>query len=110
MYVAGYTAKKIDDKDTFSIMSRQPPIGWRWAYNNQEQLRRLGHVTVEGRKLPIPKVYFEWGNSTKHRPGEVEIDDVKADRAAHVKTLWEQELRSKEINNAAQRGLRSEKH
>ena len=110
MYVAGYTAKKIDDKDTFSIMSRNPPIGWRWANDNQEQLRRLEHVVVEGRKHPIPKVYLEWGNQTKNRPAEVELDGVKANRAQHAKALWEEELRSKEINYAASRSLRSEKH
>ena len=109
MYVAGYTAKKLQDKDTFSVQSRKPPLGWRWANDNQEQLRRLEHVVVEGRKLPIPKVYFEWENRSKNRPGEVGLDDVKANRQSHTKHLWEQEQRSKEINQAALRQMRSQK-
>lgn len=109
MYVAGYTAKKITDKDTFHIMSRRPPIGWRWAMENQDQLRRLEFVVVEGRKLPIPKVYLEWGNRSKYRPGEVELDGVKANRQSHTKELWQEELRAKEANNAARRQLRTEK-
>ena len=109
MYVAGYTAKKIDDKDTFSIMSKRPPIGWQWARDNQEQLRRLEHITVEGTKLPIPKVYFDWEQKSKYRPAEIGLDDVKANRRSHTKQLWEHELRSKELNNAASRQHRSEK-
>lgn len=109
MYTAGYVSKKIDDRDTFSIMSRNPPIGWQWAFDNQEQLRRLEFVVCEGTKLPIPKVYFDWGEETKHRPGEVDLDCVKGNRQMHTKTLWEEELRSKEINYSAMRKMREEK-
>ena len=60
MYTAGYTAKKVNDTDTFSIMSRNPPIGREWVCRNHDNLRRLEKVTIQGREFPIPAVYLNW--------------------------------------------------
>lgn len=66
-YVAGYEQKKIGDKDTFTLMSRN--IGKEFVLQNREQLARLGKVVVINREWPIPKAYFKWLGS--------ELDHVK---------------------------------
>ena len=109
MYTAGYVTKKIEDEDTFSIMSRRPPIGWQWARDHQEQLNRLGSVVIDGAKLPIPKAYFNWLEPTKFRPKAVDLDEAKADRGSYVKSYWELENRSREINLRANQAHKREK-
>lgn len=104
-YVAGYVNKKLGDTDTFQTMSKRPPIGYQWAVDNQDTLRRNEKVIIEGSELPIPKVYFEWSECTKFRPMEVDLDEVKANRTRNAKQLWEHELRSKEINQEARQAL-----
>lgn len=107
MYVAGYTAKKINDKDTFSVMSKRPPLGWQWAVKYQDQVHRTGTVVVGGREHPVPKVYFKWQEATKFRPAEVDLDDVKANRQGIARSS--QEERMIETNQKGIRRLRNEK-
>ena len=100
-YVAGYVNKKIDDKDTFSIMSRRPPLGYQWALDNADMLHRNESVIIEGSEHPIPKVYFNWAECSKFRPGRVDLDSVKANRSSHVKNRSLEQIRTKEKNHRA---------
>ena len=111
MYTAGYVGKKLGEgkQEGFTIMSRKPPIGWRWAMENQDQMNRLGHVVVDGRTWPIPKAYFKWADLSKARPAEVDLETAKDKRSLNATSLWEQELRSKEINLNAAKAFKSEK-
>lgn len=59
-YVCGYVTKKMDDPDTFNLMSRRPGIGHDWLTRYHDDLARTGMVTIEGRQWPIPKRYLEW--------------------------------------------------
>lgn len=60
MYVAGYVAKKIGDKDTFNLMSRRPGIGHTWLDKYVKDLVNTETVVIEGQELPIPKRYIDW--------------------------------------------------
>lgn len=100
-YVAGYVNKKLGDTDTFSIMSKRPPIGYDYAVQNQDQLARLEKVIIEGRELPIPKVYLEWETPTKYRPQTVHLDTVRGNRRKYLKNFTPKELRNKEVNQKA---------
>jgi len=108
-YVAGYVTKKIKDTDTFNIMSRKPPIGYKYAVQMQDQLARLEHVVIEGSKLPIPKVYLEWAETTKSRPQAVELDTVRGNRRKHLVHRTPQQLRNREINQKARAAQREHK-
>ena len=57
-YVAGYEQKKINDPDTFTLMSRN--IGKHYAIRFQGDLRRSNSVVIEGKEHPIPKAYARW--------------------------------------------------
>ena len=59
-YVAGYTAKKIKDLDTFSLCSKRPGIGRDWLEKYKSEVLRNGSVIVEGKELPCPQKYLEW--------------------------------------------------
>lgn len=59
-YTCGYVTKKIDDPDTFSLMSRRPGIGHTWLNKHFEDLQRTGVVVIEGREYPVPKRYLDW--------------------------------------------------
>lgn len=100
-YVAGYVNKKLDDKDTFSIMSRRPPLGYEWAVRHVDMLQRRESVTIEGRTYPIPKVYLDWYECSSFRPHRVDLDGAKANRRSHTKTLNSYEIRAKQKNQAA---------
>lgn len=67
-YVCGYVTKKIDDPDTFNLMSRRPGIGHNWLDTYAGDIARTGVVTVEGRSYQVPKRYLEWSE---------ELADVK---------------------------------
>lgn len=60
MYVAGYTQKKLGDKNTFNTMSRRPGIGSDWLKKYKENVTRTGTIVVQGKEYPIPKRYMEW--------------------------------------------------
>lgn len=59
-YTAGYCLKKSGDRDTFAIQSRKPPIGYDWVSNHWDNMRRLGHVVINGQINPIPRTYYRW--------------------------------------------------
>ena len=59
-YTAGYVAKKLDDPDTFSIKSINPPIGKGWLEKYYDNLVRLKCVIINGQEYSIPRVYLEW--------------------------------------------------
>ncbi|MEM2002561.1 MAG: hypothetical protein QXT77_07960, partial [Candidatus Methanomethylicaceae archaeon] len=59
-YVCGYVMKKINDADTFNLMSRRPGIGSTWLSLYKDDLIRTGSVTIEGREYPVPKRYLDW--------------------------------------------------
>lgn len=112
MYVAGYTAKKIDDPDTFNTMSkgsilgwrrrdgRLPPIGYTWCERYLDNIAATGNVIVQGRKYPIPKAYFNWF------PRELAWAHGK--RAERAPTWSPEELRNREINFKSKQQLRDE--
>ncbi len=86
MYVAGYTAKKINDKDTFSIMSKNPPIGAEWLKLNYKSILLLEKVIVSGQEYPIPSAYLRWlaGDSEiqklkERRPEQQRLTDLQLD-------------------------------
>ena len=58
-YVVGYTQKKISDDETFCLMSRRPGIGFDWSRRFGEDVRRTGHVVIEGRRMEIPRQYLD---------------------------------------------------
>lgn len=103
LYTAGYTAKKIGDKDTFSLQSRSPPIGRTWLAKNHDNIRRIGSVVVEGKEYPVPKVYWNW------LKGEECFDQMKEELAAKTKVLNDQKLRAKKLNYQSSQNLRSHK-
>lgn len=96
MYVAGYAAKKIGDKDTFTLMSRRPGIGHDWATKYRDEMVRNGKIIIEGRELPIPKRYLEWDSA--------HLAPVAASRRKYIQSLTPEQryekalqLRSREI-------------
>lgn len=108
-YVAGYVNKKMDDSDTFTIMSRRPPIGYDWAVRHQDMLQRREKVVIEGNEYPIPKVYLHWEECTTFRQDKIDLDNVKANRLSCVRSLTDEQLRNKEINQAASDARKEEK-
>ena len=103
MYTAGYVAKKIDDKDTFSIQSRYPPLGKEWVRRNHDNIRRNENIVINGQSMPIPKVYLDWLKGTES------FDHIKENLSAKIKPLNDQKLRSKKLAHNAQQNLRNEK-
>lgn len=67
-YVAGYVQKKVGDQDTFSLMSKCPPIGASWFDRYHFDLARTGSCVIEGREYPIPHVYFDWSEAMAYDP------------------------------------------
>lgn len=104
-YVAGYVNKKINDPDTFSLMSRNPPLGWRYAHTHQDELCRRETVVVNGQEFPIPKVYFDWYEQSRFRPGTVFLDTV----AREASSMTIEQARNREINHKAKRQFRENK-
>lgn len=107
-YVAGYVNKKIGDEETFSLMSRKPPIGKEWLCKYKDDLLRTGTVSIEGRELPIPHAYMRWF--------EEEFSSIKLDRRLRFSNMTIAEkihrrasLRSREINRRGSISQRSEK-
>lgn len=103
LYVAGYVNKKIGDKDTFSIMSRNPPLGKEWVRKHADNLRRLEKCVINGQEMPIPQTYLKW------LEGVTEYDHIKLNRKANAKTLTDAQLRSKGLNLTSNSKLRSNK-
>ena len=90
MYTAGYTTKKVNDPDTFSIMSRSPPLGRTWVQQHHDNLRRLEHVVIEGQEIPIPDVYLKW------LEGVEEYEHIKANKQAKTERKPDSALDSRQ--------------
>ena len=103
MYVAGYTAKKISELDTFSLQSRNPPIGMAWVRKHHDNIRRNENVVVEGVPHPIPKVYMNWLEGTES------FEHIKENLAQKVNTLNDQQCRAKALNYKAKVNLKKER-
>jgi len=102
MYTAGYVTKKLDDSDTFSIMSRYPPIGKEWVRANHDNIRRMESVQIEGTPYPVPKVYMTW------LEGVEEFDKIKENQR-QSNPLDNQQARSMGINLASADNARQQK-
>lgn len=102
MYTAGYTAKKIHDKDTFSLQSRSPPLGRQWVIDNHDNIRRNENIVIEGNEFPIPKVYMNWLKGTES------FDHIKENLAEKIKPLNDRKSRNRQLNQQAKYGLRKE--
>lgn len=76
-YTCGYVMKKLDDPDTFNMMSTRPAIGKEWLEKNIDDLANHGFTVIEGKQYQIPKRYFDWY--------ELELDHIKADRAEYAR-------------------------
>ena len=59
-YTAGYCNKKLNDPDTFSLMSRRPPLGREWLKRNYREVIARKTVIMDGQEYPIPSVYVKW--------------------------------------------------
>lgn len=59
-YVCGYVLKKMQDDETFNLMSRRPGIGHNWLDKYADDIRRTGTVTIEGREYAVPPRYLVW--------------------------------------------------
>jgi len=90
MYTAGYVSKKTGDKDTFSLQSRNPPLGKDWVRNHYDQLRRIKTVPINGEEHPIPSIYLRWLEGTETK---TEIQE-----AICHKTFNDKQLKNKRIN------------
>lgn len=77
-YTAGYTLKNMDDPDTFQLSSRKPPIGDPWLSKFSDDPARLGFVTIEGKKFPIPPAYLE------RKAHLIEFEQIREKRRLHV--------------------------
>lgn len=78
-YVCGYVTKKMDDPDTFTLMSRRPGIGHTWLDRFSDDIVRTGVVTIEGRQYQVPKRYLDWCDE--------EFADLKKKRSAFARSL-----------------------
>lgn len=78
-YVCGYVNKKVDDVDTFNLMSRRPGIGHTWLDKYSDDIARTGVVSIEGRSYQVPKRYLQWAGD--------ELFDVRKDRVLHARKL-----------------------
>lgn len=100
-YVAGYVQKKAADKDTFNIMSKQPPIGYTWVQKYKDTLRRLGHCTApDGTEKPIPPTYIKW----LQNEGEAYVKMIE-DRKEKIKVLTDKQSKAKRKNHEARQKL-----
>ena len=102
-YTAGYTAKKLDDPDTFSIKSSNPPIGKSWVERYADNLLRLHSVRINGQEYPIPRVYLEW---IRDMEGYEELKEALSEA---MTPLTDQQGRAKKANMEAKFALRSSK-
>lgn len=107
-YVCGYVTKKINDPDTFNLMSRRPGIGSQFLEKYKEDLLRTSSVTIDGREYPIPKRYLLWD--------ETSFANIKMERRKYAREKTKQDpmdraraQRSREINSKAKTRKEGEK-
>ena len=106
-YVCGYTAKKLGDSDTFTLMSRRPAIGSGWLDKYKDELRRNGQAIMNGHTYSVPKSYL-----TKEPEY---FSQLKLDRASFFKNIsvddrWlkRSQLPNLALNYGARNSLKSE--
>lgn len=75
-YVCGYVNKKINDSDTFNLMSTRPPIGYEYAVRHQKEIAQAEACVANGRKWPIPRAYRKWLKTNSVRSEAVDLDMV----------------------------------
>lgn len=109
-YVCGYVTKKLDDTDTFTLMSRRRGIGYNFLDKYKTSLAQSESVTIEGREYPIPKRYLAWEEESKL------FDHVKNNRRSYAKQKAGEDPmdrsrieRSREFNQKTKVRLRTEK-
>lgn len=78
-YVCGYVNKKIDDQDTFNLMSRRPGIGHKWLDLYGDDIARTGVVSIEGQQYQVPRRYLEW-----HSEELVHVKKARSEYAAKM--------------------------
>ena len=100
-YVRGYVNKKIDDTDTFNLMSRRPGIGHRWLDLYSDDISRTGLVSIEGKQYQVPKRYLQW-----HEEELAHIKKLRADYAMH-KTKARDSLGRFNAQDAREIGLKA---
>lgn len=80
-YTAGYMLKNADCPDAFQVMSRRPYIGYGWLDKYHDNIARLGHVVIEGRKHQVPRSYLA-------RPEfALELDELRERRRAYARDI-----------------------
>lgn len=95
MYCAGYVTKKLDDKNTFTLMSRNPPLGYQWAVDHQDNVAQRESVVINGKELPIPAQYFKWLDTNKKRLHTVDLEEAKQNKQAKAN---EQEITMEKLH------------
>jgi len=108
-YAAGYMLKD-DKEDSFHLQSSRPGIGYGWLNKYSDDIARNGFVTVDGRKIPVPRAYLA-------RPDHaMEFEALKDRRSEYIRTMDPEQrvqlregYRGKEINLRAQSNLRGYK-
>jgi len=90
-YTVGYVAKKIGDPDVFQLPSRRPGLGAAYIAKFEDDIRRTGSITIEGREYPLPEYFFT----------REDFDDLKAARRAEAQARpaksWQQQ-KSRHVN------------
>lgn len=92
MYTAGYVTKKAGAADTFSLQSRNPPLGKNWVRKYHDQLRRVKSVPINGKEHPIPSIYLRWLEGTET---QTEIKEALSDK---IIIYNDKQLRNKKLN------------
>lgn len=96
-YVAGYVQKKMEDEETFTMMSKKPPIGKDYILRpeNIDNMRRHRALTDKtGIKTSIPPIYRQW--IKEELPEErwwihelkTEVREHKTDRQLNSKEIF----------------------
>ncbi len=103
MYVAGYCNKKLGDPDTFSIMSKKPPLGKPWLDQHRDNIRRNELVVIDGQEFPIPKRYIDWLDQ------EEGYDHLKINRQQKNSNKTDRQLQAKGLHLKAKNKLKGSK-
>lgn len=100
-YVCGYVNKKMDDHDTFNLMSRRPGIGHDWLNRFGDDIVRTGIVSIDGQSYQVPKRYLDWDEDA--------FAQLKKERAAYArsKNNPSQSLNNFRAQNARESNLRA---
>lgn len=109
-YTTGYTLKNAGRDDCFHVASKRPYIGHGWLAQYFDNISRLGHVVIDGRRFPVPLAYLT-------RPEfALEFDALREERREHVRRMspddvWKrrQMMPGKEENLIARSSIRRTK-